>query len=169
MTVEGMSLEDGVRWHMASGCSREDAEDLAQLDNPMWCGTGLADDLSEEDVARLLGLAGSGAVGRAYPKSGTKGMISLTVPGQTATVRSKLRHTSEGKTLDLPKLLSQATAARLLANNGWTQELGGKHVVKMTKPGQRPITLPHHKGQDYSRGLTRAILKQAGLLPQAGE
>jgi hypothetical protein len=22
---------------------------------------------------------------------------------------------------------------------------GGKHVVKMTKPGERPITLPRHK------------------------
>jgi ribosomal protein L13E len=40
---------------------------------------------------------------------------------------------------------------------------GGKHQVKMVKRGHRPITLPRHKGRDYSRGLTAAILKQAGL------
>ena len=26
----------------------------------------------------------------------------------------------------------------------------------MTQPGERPITLPHHKGRDYSKGLTAA-------------
>ena len=45
----------------------------------------------------------------------------------------------------------------------WTRSAGGKHVVKMTKPGERPVTLPMHKGQDYSAGLTRSILKAAGL------
>lgn len=70
---------------------------------------------------------------------------------------------------DLPKLLSQAKGIRFLESHEWTQETGGKHVVKMVKEGERPITLPHHKGQDYSRGLSRAILKQAGLLPQAPE
>lgn len=35
----------------------------------------------------------------------------------------------------------------------------------MTKPGMRPITLPQHN-KDYPVGLTRAILKQAGLLDQ---
>ncbi|HXS34010.1 MAG TPA: hypothetical protein VN758_09605 [Solirubrobacterales bacterium] len=40
---------------------------------------------------------------------------------------------------------------------------GGKHQVKMTKPGCRPIALPQHKGRDYQPGLTSAILKQAGL------
>ncbi len=40
---------------------------------------------------------------------------------------------------------------------------GGKHVVKMTKPGARPITLPHHKNRDYPPGLATAILRQAGL------
>lgn len=68
--------------------------------------------------------------------------------------------------MDLPKLLSQRTAIRLLREHGWTQEQGGKHVVKMVKPGLRPITLPMAKGQDYSRGLTRRILEQAGLLPR---
>lgn len=65
----------------------------------------------------------------------------------------------------LPKLLSQASAIKLLREHGWEMERGGKHVVKMTKPGMRPITLPAAKRQDYSRGLTRRILEQAGLLP----
>ena len=40
----------------------------------------------------------------------------------------------------------------------------GKHVVKMTKPGHRPITLPHDKGGGgYPIGLTIAIMRQAGL------
>jgi predicted RNA binding protein YcfA (HicA-like mRNA interferase family) len=59
--------------------------------------------------------------------------------------------------------LSQNKAIKLLQENGWTRSRGGKHQVKMTKANCRPITLPHHKGRDYSPGLTRAILKQAGL------
>jgi len=47
--------------------------------------------------------------------------------------------------------------------NGWTQARGGKHQVKMTKEGHRPITLPQHKGRDYQPGLTSAILKQPEL------
>lgn len=69
--------------------------------------------------------------------------------------------------MDLPKLLSQRTAIRFLRDHGWTQEQGGKHVVKMVKAGERPITLPAHKSQDYSRGLTRRILEQAGLTSPA--
>jgi len=59
--------------------------------------------------------------------------------------------------------LSQKKAIKLLKENGWTQARGGKHQVKMTKSGYRPITLPQHKGRDYSSGLTQAILRQAGL------
>jgi len=51
----------------------------------------------------------------------------------------------------------------VLKENGWTQARGGKHQVKMTKAGHRPIPLPQHKGSDYQPGLTSAILKQAGL------
>jgi len=40
---------------------------------------------------------------------------------------------------------------------------GGKHVVKMEKAGERPITLPRHGGKTYGKGLTAAILRQAGL------
>ncbi|MFI5025388.1 MAG: type II toxin-antitoxin system HicA family toxin [Solirubrobacterales bacterium] len=48
--------------------------------------------------------------------------------------------------------LSQKKAIKLLKENGWTQARGGKHQVKMTKPGCRPITLPQHKGRDYQPG-----------------
>jgi predicted RNA binding protein YcfA (HicA-like mRNA interferase family) len=65
----------------------------------------------------------------------------------------------------MARLLSQKSAAKLLKAHGWTQTAGGKHNVKMAKEGQRPITLPKHRGQDYSLGLTRAILRQAGIDP----
>jgi predicted RNA binding protein YcfA (HicA-like mRNA interferase family) len=59
--------------------------------------------------------------------------------------------------------LNQKAAIRLLEEHGWNRSRGGKHQVKMTKQGRRPITLPAHRGGDYSRGLTGAILRQAGL------
>jgi predicted RNA binding protein YcfA (HicA-like mRNA interferase family) len=59
--------------------------------------------------------------------------------------------------------LNQKKAIGLLRENGWLQSRGGKHQVKMIKPGCRPITLPQHQGRDYSKGLTQAILRQAGL------
>ena len=62
-----------------------------------------------------------------------------------------------------PRTISQKDAIALLQEHGWTLSRGGKHAVKMTKPGLRPITLPMHHGRDYSRGLTRAVLRQAGL------
>jgi predicted RNA binding protein YcfA (HicA-like mRNA interferase family) len=58
---------------------------------------------------------------------------------------------------------NQKSMWQFLQDNGWTQTLGGKHVIKMIKPGERPITLPMHKGRDYSRGLSASILRQAGL------
>jgi predicted RNA binding protein YcfA (HicA-like mRNA interferase family) len=59
--------------------------------------------------------------------------------------------------------LNQKKAIKLLRENGWKQSRGGKHQVKMTKRGHRPITLPQHKGRDYPVGLARAIIRQAGL------
>lgn len=59
--------------------------------------------------------------------------------------------------------LSQKKAKEVLCENGWSETIGGKHSVKMVKPGHRPITLPMPKGRDYSQGLTRAILRQAGI------
>lgn len=63
------------------------------------------------------------------------------------------------------KLLNQRTAIKLLRKHGWTQSVGGRHNVKMTKPGCA-VTLPQHRGCDYSRGLTLTILKQAGIDPR---
>ena len=43
-----------------------------------------------------------------------------------------------------PRVLNQQSAKKLLEEHDWVETLGGKHVVKMTKAGHRPITLPHH-------------------------
>jgi predicted RNA binding protein YcfA (HicA-like mRNA interferase family) len=40
---------------------------------------------------------------------------------------------------------------------------GGKHVVKMTKSGKRPVTIPQHGGEVLPVGLSNAILKQAEI------
>lgn len=61
------------------------------------------------------------------------------------------------------KLLNQKSAAKLLKRHGWTKTVGGKHNVKMARDGSRPITLPKHRGEDYSLDLTRAILRQADI------
>jgi predicted RNA binding protein YcfA (HicA-like mRNA interferase family) len=63
----------------------------------------------------------------------------------------------------MAKLLDQREALRLLQSNGWTRTTGGKHVVKMVRTGRRPITLPRHHGQPYSKKLSAAIVKQAGI------
>jgi predicted RNA binding protein YcfA (HicA-like mRNA interferase family) len=63
-------------------------------------------------------------------------------------------------------VMNQRALIRLLERHGWRRKVGGKHAVKMTKPHARPITLPHHKGRDYSAGLTRAILRQARIEPE---
>ena len=65
---------------------------------------------------------------------------------------------------DIPKTINQKTAQKLLEDLGWSRTQGGKHNVKMEKQGERPTTLPMHKGRQYSRNLTRRILKQAGII-----
>ena len=50
-----------------------------------------------------------------------------------------------------------------LKRAGWQLERGGKHQVKMTKDGKRPITLPEHKGRAYSKGLEAELRRQAGI------
>jgi predicted RNA binding protein YcfA (HicA-like mRNA interferase family) len=66
--------------------------------------------------------------------------------------------------LVVAKVYSQKSMRKLLEGHGWTMTLGGKHNVKMVKDGEeRPITLPMHKGRDYSRALSASILKQAGV------
>ena len=62
-----------------------------------------------------------------------------------------------------PRTLSQRTAKRLLEEHGWEETQGGKHNIKMEKARWRPITLPMHHGNDYSRTLKNAILREAGL------
>jgi hypothetical protein len=53
---------------------------------------------------------------------------------------------------ELPRVLSQKSAKKLLEQNGWREALGGKHNVKMVKAGEsRPITLPQH-GATTTRG-----------------
>ena len=52
---------------------------------------------------------------------------------------------------------------KLLQKEGWGIERGGKHQVKMTKPGYRPLTLPEHKRRAYSSGFEAEIRRQAGL------
>jgi predicted RNA binding protein YcfA (HicA-like mRNA interferase family) len=61
------------------------------------------------------------------------------------------------------KLLSQKIARKLLEEHGWVCTEGGKHSIKMEKAGERPITLPMHRGQMYGKGLSARIRKQAGL------
>ena len=50
-----------------------------------------------------------------------------------------------------------------LQAQGWTVERGGNHQTKMTKPGQRPITLPENKRRAYSKAFEAALRRQAGL------
>lgn len=58
---------------------------------------------------------------------------------------------------------TQKQLIRVLTREGWARSSGGKHQVKMSKPGHRPITIPHFKGAVLPVGLGNAILKQAGL------
>ncbi len=62
-----------------------------------------------------------------------------------------------------PARHNQRSMKRLLEANGWTETAGGKRVVKITRPGHRPITLPHDKGGGHPIRLTMAIMRQAGL------
>jgi len=59
--------------------------------------------------------------------------------------------------------MTQREWVKLLESHGWTHETGGKHQVKMTKSGLRPITLPANRRKAYSKGLEAALRRQAGL------
>jgi hypothetical protein len=59
--------------------------------------------------------------------------------------------------------LTQKQWIARLKLEGWTMERGGKHQVKMTKAGCRPITLPENKREAYSKGFEAALRRQAGL------
>jgi predicted RNA binding protein YcfA (HicA-like mRNA interferase family) len=59
--------------------------------------------------------------------------------------------------------LNQKRARKMLEAQGWTKTVGGKHNVKIEKPGHRPITLPKHSGAGYGKQLAAAIMRQGGL------
>ena len=61
------------------------------------------------------------------------------------------------------KRYTQKTLIKMLKEHGWEQSVGGKHQVKMTREGQRPVTIPEFKGETLPIGLSQAILKQAGI------
>jgi predicted RNA binding protein YcfA (HicA-like mRNA interferase family) len=46
---------------------------------------------------------------------------------------------------------------------GWTLERGGKHQVKMTKAGHRPVTLPENKRRAYSKRFEAQLRREVGL------
>ncbi|MDT8447302.1 MAG: type II toxin-antitoxin system HicA family toxin [bacterium] len=56
------------------------------------------------------------------------------------------------KVKEIEKMLKQA---------GWAKDEGSKHT-KWIKEGERPITVPRHKG-DVPIGTANSILKAAGL------
>lgn len=59
--------------------------------------------------------------------------------------------------------MTQKQWIKLLQREGWTRETGGKHQVKMTKPGHRPITLPDNHRRAYAKGFEAALRGQADL------
>lgn len=81
----------------------------------------------------------------------------------TSRVRLSLARQRSKPSGSLPKVPNQASAKRPSTAHGWTETLGGKHVIKMEKPGHRPITLPYDTGRGYCPGLRAAILREAGL------
>lgn len=62
-----------------------------------------------------------------------------------------------------PRRYTQKQLQRRLQSEGWVTIRGGKHVVKMTKVGYRPITIPACHGEVLSIGLVRSILRQADV------
>lgn len=65
---------------------------------------------------------------------------------------------------EMPKTVNHDTLKTILEANGWDCEVGGKHVTKMVKAGERPITIPRHSGKDFGPRLRGSILKAAGLI-----
>jgi len=49
---------------------------------------------------------------------------------------------------------------RELLRQGWTQGRGGKHQVKMTKVGRRPITLPDNHRRAYDKGFEAQLRRE---------
>jgi predicted RNA binding protein YcfA (HicA-like mRNA interferase family) len=63
--------------------------------------------------------------------------------------------------------LNYRRAVKLLRQNGYAVGKQAKHGTKMVNEGEPPIILPRHGARDYGIGLTRSIVKQAGLEAEA--
>ena len=61
----------------------------------------------------------------------------------------------------MPKTQSQWI--KVLREDGWRQEAGGRHQVKMTKQGMRPITLPDNHRRAYAKGFEAQLRREARL------
>lgn len=70
--------------------------------------------------------------------------------------------TKKDKNRRIPKVLNHDSMKRLLEAYGWVCTAGGKHVTKMEKAGNRPITIPNH-GEDFGKDLRSRMLRQAGI------
>jgi len=63
-------------------------------------------------------------------------------------------------------LVGSKTFEKLLLSLGFkVQRQKGSHVF-YRHPDGRYTTLPHHKGRDIGRSLTRAILRQIDITPE---
>lgn len=61
----------------------------------------------------------------------------------------------------MPK--TQVQWIKLMRSNGWRQEAGGKHQVKMTMSGRRPVTLPDNHRRAYSKGFEAQLRRETRL------
>lgn len=61
----------------------------------------------------------------------------------------------------LPK--TQVQWIKVLRSHGWRQEAGGKHQVKMTMSGRRPVTLPDNHRRAYSKGFEAQLRRETRL------
>jgi hypothetical protein len=59
--------------------------------------------------------------------------------------------------------MTQTQWMGLLRSDGWRREAGGKHQVKMTKQGMRPVTLPDNHRRAYSKGFEAQLRRETGL------
>jgi hypothetical protein len=56
---------------------------------------------------------------------------------------------------------------KLMREAGWRQEAGGKHQVKMTRQGRRPVTLPDNHRRAYSKGFEAQLRREVRLVARA--
>ena len=58
----------------------------------------------------------------------------------------------------MPK--TQVQWSKFMRSKGWRQEAGGKHQVKMTMSGRRPVTLPDNHRRAYSKGFEAQLRRE---------